>query len=152
MPKYSPIEIKQRRMLRLAQLIHDHWTEGSGMDTRYFEVPLIHDSFVEYGYSASGGGYREHAVPRVFLRDACSKMYDEGATIEEVADALTANLWIVYVSLDEARHMDHGLGHKTTMPKGWKLGVDDPFARFHSAGISIIRKDLSATAPAVRDQ
>lgn len=146
MSKHSLVEIKQRRMLRLAQLIHDHWIEGSGMDTRYFEVPLIHDSFVEYGRSTNGGTYREHAVPRVLLRDACFKMFDCGATIEAVTDALTANLWIVRITLEEAHQIDRVLGHKTTMPANWTFGVDDPFARFHAAGISIIRSDVFASA------
>lgn len=135
-------------MLRLAQLIHDHWSEGSGMDTRYFEVPLIHDSFVEYGRSTKGGTYREHAVPRALLRDACLKMFEDGATIEAVTAALTANLWIVRITVEESRHLDHVLGHKITMPLNWTFGIDDPFARFHAAGISIIRNDVFAPVKA----
>ena len=141
MKKYSISEVKRRRILRLAELIHDHWVEGSGMDTRHFELPLIHDSIVDYGQSAKGGAYREHAVPRVVLRDACLELFDANATVEEVAAALMKNLWIVRISHEEARYLDNFLGLKTRMPEGWKLGVDDPFARFHKAGISILRNE-----------
>jgi hypothetical protein len=139
MKKYSITEIKHRRMLRLAELIHDHWIEGSGMDTRHFELPLIHDSLVEYGDSSKGGNYREHAVPRIVLRDECLQMYSASATVEEVASALMKNLWIVRITNEEARHLDNSLGLKTRMPEGWKFGVDDPFSRFHVAGISVFR-------------
>lgn len=142
MSKYSIAEIKQRRMLRLAQLIHDHWIEGSGMDTRHFELPLIHDSLVEYGRSTKGGNYREHAIPRVVLRDACLQMFDANATVEAVSLALMANLWIVRITIEEAQYLDKKLGLKTRMPDHWKFGSGDPFARFHKAGISIVTNSL----------
>lgn len=143
MSKYTISEVKRRRILRLAELIHDHWVEGSGMDTRLFELPLIHDSIVDYGQSTQGGSYREHAVPRIVLRDECLRMYDANATVEEVAAALMKNLWIVRVTHEEARHLDNTLGLKTRMPPGWRFGVDDPLARFHQAGISIVRSGES---------
>lgn len=139
--KYSIAEIKLRRMRILAQLIRDHWEEGSGMDTRCFEVPLIHDSLVDYGQSASGGTYREHAVPKSLIRDGCLEIYDRNGTIEDVQQALIRHLWIVRITTDEARRLDCQLRMKTCMPKAWRFGIDDPFARFHEAKIPILRRD-----------
>ena len=67
--EFKPEQIKQRRIRRLAQIILDHFEEGSGMDTRYFDHPFINDEHVIDGQSIDGGDYREHVVPRVYLRD-----------------------------------------------------------------------------------
>jgi hypothetical protein len=133
--KFTPEQIKERRMHRLAQLIFDHWEEGNGMDTRFFEVPLIHDSLVEKGRSAKGESYREHIVPRALIRDECLKMYDRGETVEEVRDQLVAHLWIARISPEEAEVLNRT--HKATMPDGWVFGMDDPLARLKLAKIEL---------------
>ena len=133
--KFTPAQIKERRMYLLAQLIFDHWEEGQGMDTRLFEVPLIHDSLVERGCSAEGASYREHIVPRALIRNECLKMFDRGATVEEVRDQLMDHLWIVRISPEEAEILNRT--HKTTMPDGWVFGQDDPLARLKFANIEL---------------
>lgn len=129
-------EIKQRRIFRLAQLIYDHWEENSGMDTRYFDHPFIHNEYVECGRTNSGGSYREHAVPRAYLRDQCLLLLDAGAGLDDLARILETNLRIVRISLEEAEALNRA--YKTNMPDGWKLGEDDPLERFHRAGIKVV--------------
>lgn len=127
---------KERRMLRLAQLIFDHWEEGSGMDTRLFMEPMIHNTMVEAGRSVKGDSYCEHIVPRALIRDECLKMYDNKATVEEVKDQLMANLWIAFISPDEAEVLNKH--HKTTMPEGWVFGKGDPLERLKVADIKLV--------------
>jgi hypothetical protein len=134
--KYSPTEIRVRRLRRLAQIVFDHFEEGSGMDTRYFEHPFVHDTLTIKGVSSKGKGHREHVVPRGYLRDHCLAMYKEGASVEEVTVFLDKNLWIVEITKEEARHLDHGLGFKVKMTDGWVAG-DDPLARLTAAGIRL---------------
>lgn len=134
---FSKTEIKRRRLFRLAQIIHDHWQESSGMDTRYFDHPFIHDDYVVTGRSNAGGTYREHVVPRAYLRDECMRLLDAGATIEQLTDILEKNLKIVLISEDkEAKLLNLTL--KTTMPDGWILGLHDPMDRLTSVGIQVI--------------
>lgn len=135
--EFTPEEKKERRMRRLAQIIFDHWEEGSGMDTRFFENPLIHDSMVSKGQSVKGGSYREHVVPRALIRDECLKMFNNGATIDEVKEKLMTYLWIVKITEEEANHLDHIVKHKMTMPDGWVFGEGDPLARLKNAGIEL---------------
>ncbi|MBI3713745.1 MAG: hypothetical protein HY253_12405 [Burkholderiales bacterium] len=134
--KFNKTQIKQRRLRRLAQIIFDHWIERSGMDTRYFDHPFIHDEHVVNGRTQSGGTYREHVVPRVYLRDQCFLLLDSGASIKEIARILEANLRIVCISKEEADRLNRV--YKTTMPEGWIIGVDDPLERFHKVEIKVI--------------
>lgn len=133
--KFTRDQIKKRRIKRLAEIIHDHWEEGSGMDTRYFDHPFINDDYVVNGQSIDGGEYREHVVPRVYLRDKCLEMYKAGATIEDVTKVLLANLRVVKIRPEQARELNRVL--RDTMPPGWILGEGDPLERLHSVGIKI---------------
>lgn len=133
---FSNDEIRRRRIFRVAQIIFDHWEEQSGMDTRYFDHPFIHDVYVVNGKSEVGGSYREHAVPRVYLRDECLRLFNSGASIDDVAKVLDENLRIVLISREEADLMNRS--YKTSMPDGWKIGEGDPLERFHRVGIKVI--------------
>ena len=134
--KFSKEEIRARRIFRLAQIIYDHWEEGSGMDTRYFDHPFIHDEYVVNGRSGSGGSYREHAVPRAYLRDQCLLLYARGADVDSVARILEGNLRIVLISGKEADALNRS--YKTEMPEGWRIGEGDPLERFHRLGIGVL--------------
>lgn len=131
--QFTPDQIKQRRIRRLAEVIFDHWEEGSGMDTRYFDHPYINDVHVLDGQSTEGGEYREHVVPRVYLRNRCLEMYKNSATIEDVAMVLYANLRIVKITPQQAAALNKQF--RDTMPEGWTLGKSDPMERLHAAGI-----------------
>jgi hypothetical protein len=133
--KFSHIQIKERRFRRLAEIIYDHWEEGSGMDTRFFSHPFINDVFVVIGQSAEGGNYREHVVPRVYLRDKCLEMFSNKATIEDVAKILLENLLIVKITKEQADELNSTL--KIAMPDGWVLGKSDPLERLYRVGIKI---------------
>lgn len=106
------------------------------MDTRYFDHPFIHDEYVVAGCTLANGSYREHVVPRVYLRDQCLALYDEGGSVEDVARILEANLRIVCISESEAAVLNRS--HKTKMPEGWRLGEGDPLERLHRAGINVV--------------
>lgn len=106
------------------------------MDTRYFDHPFINDVFVLKGRSKKGGGYREHVVPRVFLRDQCLDLYEQGKSIDDVARILMNNLRIVEITPDEADLLN--ARYKTSMPDGWMLGESDPLARLREVGIDVV--------------
>ncbi|MGM0517279.1 MAG: hypothetical protein ACQER6_06750 [Pseudomonadota bacterium] len=105
------------------------------MDTRIFQVPLIHDGLVLWGRSVSGGTYREHVVPRVLIRDECWKMYNQGSNVEEVKEHLLRYLWIVHITEEEAALLN--AKYKMSMPEGWVFGKSSPFARFDAVGIEV---------------
>ncbi len=105
------------------------------MDTRYFDHPFIHDVFALNGQSKKGGGYREHVVPRVYLRDKCLELYDMSTSIDDVTRILMDNLRIVEITPEEADSLNKVL--KTTMPDGWTLGKSDPLERLRYVGIEI---------------
>ena len=127
---------KLRRMLRLAQLIWDHWSFDAGMNTDLFQAPLIPDHLVIAGQSVNSGSYREHIVPRKVIRDECFKMFQQGASIEEVQSAIIANLKIVTITYAEAELINKKF--KMKMPQGWVFGKHDPFARLNKVGIKFI--------------
>ena len=106
------------------------------MDTRYFDHPFIHDVYVVNGRSKSGGSYREHVVPRVYLRDQCLALFASGASIDEVARILEANLRVVHISPEEADILNRS--HKMDMPAGWKIGEGDPLERLRRADIDVV--------------
>jgi hypothetical protein len=85
----------------------------------------------------NGTEYGEHIVPRIVMRNECLKMYAGSASVEAVRDAIVAHLGIVWISRTEAHHLDHVLRWKTTMPQGWRFGIDDPMARIAGAGIRL---------------
>lgn len=127
--------VRERRLLRIAQMIYDHWEEGAGMDTRIFQVPVINDGLVLWGRSVNGGAYREHAVPRVVIRDECLKMLDAGSSIQDVKERLSQYLWIVHITEEEAARLN--AEYKQSMPEGWAFGEDSPFTRFEAVGIEL---------------
>jgi hypothetical protein len=98
------------------------------------------DKVCVVGYSVQGrlqeksgrNAYREHIVPCDFMMREAIRMFEMGATVEEVASMFEKNNKILLISDDEATKVDSK--HKTTMPDGWKIG-DDILARIHYAGI-----------------
>ena len=135
---FTKTQILERRFLRLAQLIHDHWAEGSGMNTDLFKEPLIHDSFVIRAVSiAPGATYSEHVVPRVFLRDQCMSMYSNGATVEAVTGILMRYLWIAKITPAAADRLNHQPGSQPPRPPGWLPRTHEALARLHEAGINL---------------
>lgn len=135
---FSVGEVLSRRARLLAHLLRDHWEEKSGFDTRFFERPFIHDHMIWRGRSTNGGGYREHIVPRIVIRDGCLSMLSEGASIDELRHAIIAHLGIVEITPEEAQYLDHKLKLKIRMPEGWRFGIDDPLARIKAAEIEIV--------------
>lgn len=121
-------------------MIHGQWEEGWGVHSRIFEV-IVPDAFVTKGQSSKGGGYREHAVPCSLIRNHANTMFDQGASIDEVADMISKHLRIVIITPEEAKHIDHELGLKEVMPEGWEFGVGDPLARLHAGGVTVIDTD-----------
>lgn len=135
--RFSVPDVFGRRAKLLAELLRDHWEENSGFDTRFFDRPFIHDRMVWRGRSANGGGYREHIVPRIVIRDGCLAMLNAGAQLDEIRHAIVTHLGIVEITPQEAYKLDHELKLKTRMPLGWRFGIDDPLARIRAAQIEI---------------
>lgn len=82
----------------------------------------------------------EHVVPCAFIRDNCLRQYAQGASVAQVANYIGRHMVIVKLLKEESICLDAspengGYGLKTTMPKGWRVGVDSIFARLHFAEI-----------------
>ena len=131
---YSVEEMKNRAIKRVAEVIYGQWEEGRGVHSRIFEV-LVPDGFVINGKSIKGGTYREHIVPCSLIRNHANKMYNDQATITEVANMIDKHLRIVMISHEEAKYIDNDLGLKEVMPNGWEFGEGDPLARLYVGGV-----------------
>lgn len=88
----------------------------------------------------------EHVVPCALIRDNSIRLYGLGASIRQVASYIDRHFVTVQMLQSESTALDTavskgGYGLKTTMPDGWKVGVDSIFARLRFAGIEF-------TAPA----
>jgi len=106
----------------------------------YFFEPMIPDSFVIVGQSSSGGNYKEHIVPRVVICAQCHALFENGASINEVASFIRKYLKIVLISKEERDRLDkkENLNLKQRMPDGWSFDCGSEFARLHAAGISYV--------------
>lgn len=130
--------------LAMAEVLQTAWRHnvnellgrGCGLFDRY-------DRDITIGYSKAGvqqeaqgkAAYREHVVPCVMLEDEAIRMYDSGCSIEQVAEMIRNNLFIVRVSDSEREYIDFELGLQVSMPEGWKFG-DDPFARLTAGSVA----------------
>lgn len=102
------------------------------------------DSLITVGYSVKGreqelagkNAYREHIVPCTLIEREAIKMFSEGLTVEQVADMIKANLFILKISDEEANTLDNILGLRTVMPEGWVFG-QDVYSRITFANIQI---------------
>lgn len=139
-------ERRKEAFLRIAYVLHSHWKVSSveekkrlecKIHTRIFDV-LIPDEYVVYGESKNGKGHREHIVPCALIRNRSLEMFNEGLSIEDVANMIEKNLMIVHITPEERKIIDFDLGYKTIMPEQWQFG-DDPLARLKIANIEIVK-------------
>jgi hypothetical protein len=125
---------KTAQVIELAVKL-EHWDilerGGLGFDA--------HDGLITIGKSAAvladptAPTWREHLVPCVMLKDRAVEMFQEGATVPQVAQMLKANLAILIITQDEAKLVDSK--YQTTMPEGWNWG-DSVFARLDKMGVA----------------
>lgn len=102
------------------------------------------DKLITIGYSIKGrqqeitgkNAYREHIVPCTLIEREAIRMFTENATIEQVADMIKANLFILKISDEEANTLDNILGLRTVMPEGWQFG-QDVYSRINVAKIQL---------------
>lgn len=136
-PKYSAEEMLERAFYRIAWNVKHMWEETGHSDTRLFDEPVIPDKFVLVGQSKSGGTYREHIVPRVFICHECHKMFEQGESIEAVARFIRRHLKIVLISKEESDRLNlkANLGLREKMPNGWVSDAGDVFERLKIAGV-----------------
>lgn len=134
--KYTKEDIKRRAIRRVATVILEQYEEGSGTHSRIFEV-LVSDYLVIDGESIDGNNYREHVVPCCLIRDEARRMYQSGASIDDVVQMIHDNLRIVLISKKEANYIDKTLGLKDTMPDGWEFGTGDPLARLWAGDVKL---------------
>lgn len=135
---YSHQQLWERASLRAVAHMRSLWEEKGASDTRLLESFFLPDIYTVVGRSDScpQGGRREHVIPRLVIVAECHRMIERGASDEELASFLRANVKIVVVSEEERRRMDlrGQLNLRQRMPEGWAFG-DDPFARLSAAGI-----------------
>lgn len=105
------------------------------------------DKLITVGYSVKGreqerngkNAYREHIVPCTLIEREAIRMLKEGATVEQVAEMIKANLFILKISDEEANTLDNILGLRTVMPEGWQFG-QDVYSRITFANIQLEAK------------
>ena len=93
------------------------------------------DKFIAINEPTDVRTYREHVVPCDLLLRQTVEMFQNGATTDQVAQMLKANLAIAYIDPKDALRLDTELGWRTTMPNGWQFG-DSVTARLDEAKIS----------------
>jgi hypothetical protein len=102
------------------------------------------DNIITVGYSIKGrqqelngkNAYREHIVPCTLIERKAIEMFKLGNTVEQVAEMIKSNLFILRISDEEAYKLDIELGLRTTMPEGWDFG-HDVYSRITVAGIQL---------------
>lgn len=102
------------------------------------------DSKITVGYSIKGriqehngkNAYREHIVPCDLIMREGKRMFDAGATVEEVATMFEKNTFILRISDEEADLLDNKLGLRTVMPESWQFG-DSVYSRITFANIQL---------------
>jgi hypothetical protein len=142
--KYSYEEMLQRAFLRVSWNVHHMWQETGSSDTRLFLEPLIPNKFVIVGQSKKGGTYKEHVVPRILICTQCHSMFENGESIETVAEFIRKFLKIVLITKEEQELLDRGknLNLRQEMPDGWTFQHGCEFERLKVAGIEF---DLFST-------
>ena len=97
-----------------------------------------HDGLITIGSSKAvldnpeSPQWREHLVPCVMIKDRAVELFQNGASVTEVAQMLKENLAIVIITQEEAKTVD--VVYQTTMPTGWQWG-DSVFSRLDVVGI-----------------
>ena len=102
------------------------------------------DKLITVGYSINGkqqeingkNAYREHIVPCTLIERKAIEMFKSGNTVEQVAEMIKSNLFILRISDEEAYKLDIELGLRTVMPEGWDFG-QDVYSRITFAGIQL---------------
>ena len=140
--QFSSQELKNRAFRRAAQVLYEHWEEGTGAHTRLFET-LIPESYVLIGRSSKGDSHREHVVPCAWIRDRSIELFEQGKSIDEVARFIETHLKVVKISEEERSLLDFEMGLKTTMPSGWEPG--DVMSRLTAAGIVLVSEKSKET-------
>lgn len=146
------------RQLRLDE---SGWAPMYGRHSRFLET-LLHpeEVLIFKGYSralyeqlmANEPGvkvarYREHIVPMGYLIDQIETfLLDEENPMapEEAARVMCRNLGIAYITVDEARYLDHECKLKICMPDEWCLKAGDPIERLRKGNIELVDKDGNA--------
>jgi hypothetical protein len=121
-------------------LKHFHTINCPGFFSREKMIDCA-DPIIALNEPLKENSYREHLIPVCLIIDEANRMFDNNATVEEVAKMIKDNLFVYHITKEQARHLDVDLGLRTTMPSGWKFG-QSVFARLDAANIpyNITRK------------
>lgn len=143
MSEFTPEELRQRAFKRAALVLKHYWEEQKDefttearVHSRLFD-PLVPDCHVFIGKSKKGGGHREHLVPCVVLRDRAFSMYRDMFNEDDVAKMLEQFLRIADITPAEAKHIDHTLKLKTSMPPDWSFETGSVMARLIAGGVEL---------------
>lgn len=129
----------QRSFIRAARYIERIHKENAPAHSRVVEL-FIPEAFVHRGFGKDKGVYREHVIPCAALRDESLARYQNGATLDQVADFLQRHVVIVEITVKQHKLLDGskntgGLGLRDSMPTGWEFGKGCIFQRLHDAKI-----------------
>lgn len=141
---------KEETVYKTALLLVEHFKDcmerdDRGIHSRIFST-ILHPEpvFVVAGQSQSvvDGAMKhpEHVVPCAFMIEESRRLIKQSVPVSEIAKLLAKHWKIVYISKQEANHLDSkkGLNLKSTMPEGWGFETGDTFDRLNKANIKVL--------------
>jgi hypothetical protein len=144
MAQFTQEELQQRSFYRAAWVLWHFWEEQQDdpkqearVHSRLFDT-LVHAPLIFVGQSKNGSGHIEHLVPCALIRDQAFHMFHNGKSKEDVAVMIGRFLKIAHITREEAKHLDHVLKFKTTMPADWDFETGSVMRRLEIAEIELL--------------
>ena len=124
-----------------------HSEDNLGFHTRIFSH-FLHpeEKFVFAGKSkmvtSDTPTHPEHVVPCAVLINECKRLINEGQLLDsQIAKLLRKHWRLARITKAEQAKLDFELGHKSTMPSGWRFETGNTFERFRLAEIELLELD-----------
>ena len=124
-----------------------HSEDNLGFHTRIFSH-FLHpeEKFVFAGKSkmvtSDTPTHPEHVVPCAVLINECKRLINEGQlSYSQIAKLLRKHWRLARITKAEQAKLDFELGHKSTMPSGWRFETGNTFERFRLAEIELLELD-----------
>lgn len=136
---------------RAAYVLKGEFEDNQRSHSRVLDV-VVQRRYTFAGTSVRGGGYSEHVVPCAYLRDLACAYYDEGRSVDDVAEMLFRLLKVVDITKEEQFKLNQELGLRTKMPVGWDHENGSPYARLDEAGIKFDEHTYSSVTRPVRNE
>ncbi len=141
----SKEELVYRTCVLLIQHFRNLLQAGiGGFNSRIFQYMLHWEyDFVGVGQSAEvtneSGYHPEHVVPcAVLIEETCRLIKENVLNDTEIAKLLQKHWKIARITKEQAKQIDFGLGHKSTMSPGWCFESGETLARLNAVKITLL--------------